>query len=158
MQKILEYNLNVDVNEKFPFMPVLHDCKVNEIRIEDNILIITSNDLQNHDEDSLVFAGFHAKKVQVEFVFEEEIDCMVIVSVSSPKKQIRENHKYGYGKRSNCYDIREFITIYRDYRLEILYNMVSFNQVNLILAGHKNKISEIEMQLFGCQVRYIFTD
>ncbi len=161
MEKVLEYKLKPEIKDGFPFMPVLHDYKVDEIRINNNVLIVVSNDLENHDDDSFDFTGFHAKKVRIEFIFENDVkceeECNVIVSQYFPKKQIRDRGN-GYGKRSNIYNINEFLNIYRDYNLEILFYMVSYGQVNLKLAGNKKKIKNIEIEIFCKEVRYIFSD
>jgi len=132
MEKILEYKLNININENLPQMPPLHDYKVDEIKIENGTLIIVSNDVANHDDNSSDFVGFDANRVRVEFCFDgcvsrdcgdkcNAVNCNVIVSQHSPKKQIKEKNKYGYGQRSNCYDIREFISFYKDYNLNILH-------------------------------------
>ena len=156
MEKVFEFNLNVERGEPFPQMPVLHDCVIDEIFTRDGTLYITSADVANHDYDYSDVVGFCAEKVQIEFIFDESAECEVLVSKFFPKKQIKEKNKYGYGKRSNCYDIAEFTEIYKDYNLEMLYNMVCYNQVNIYLAAHKKRMHEAEMHIFCSKVRYVF--
>lgn len=158
MIKILDYGLKPDIADNLPQMPALHDYKVDKIEIENNVLIISSTDF-THDYDYSDYTGFSPKKVLIEFIFENEVECSITVSRYFPKKQIREKNKYGHGKKSNCYDILEFIHIYTKYNLEILYNMVSYNQVNIIFAAsNKDRIKEVEMQLFCTRVKYTFTN
>ena len=69
MEKALEFNLKVKIDNDLPQLPVLHDYKINEMKIENDTLIISSADVANHDDNSFVYTGFVAKTVQVEFIF-----------------------------------------------------------------------------------------
>jgi|GEM_PF-3378864 len=156
MEKILEYKLNIGVDEKFSFMPVLHDYKVSEMKIEDKKIVLISNDVSNHDDDSSNFAGFKPKSVKVEFINDEYMQGQW----GDPDMMVRVMY---YGKRKyNKYHTfcEEFFDTIKEYdELEIIYPSVSFREVILTLWGEKRKKRcNIMMQIACDKVRYIFTD
>ncbi|MCL2556213.1 MAG: hypothetical protein FWE03_04250 [Firmicutes bacterium] len=148
MEKNLEYNLNIGIGEKFPFLPVLHDYKVDEIKIEDKRLIIVSNDVANHDDDSSNFSGIKAKSVKVEFINNEYGTDMSVDVIFHGKK----NKVFLY-----C---EEFLDAIKEYdNLEILYPMVGFRQVHLMLFGAiGKKRCNITMKISCDKVKYTFTE
>ena len=152
MEKILEYNLKINLDEKLPSLPILHDYKIDEIKIENGKLIILSNDVAYHDDDSFAYTGIHAKSVCVEFSLEYKDECDVNMTIlhRDSKKKWKKYRKY-YGN--------EFIGIYKDFNLEIINPMVSFCQINFILFGKKkNKRFHIIMEIRCDKVKYTFTD
>ena len=150
MTKVLEYNLNINIDEKFPFLPVLHDNKIDEIKIENNTFVIISNDVANHDDDSSSFTGMKSKSVRVEFINNEfGTDMGVNVMFYGKKKS---NKYFSY-----C---EEFIDTFKEYdRIEMIYPMVGFRQVALTLWGRKGKKPcNILMNISCDKVKYTFSD
>ena len=158
MKKAFEYNLNVTLNENFLNMPALHDFEVEKIEFKDNLLTISSIDFKKHDYDYFDIVGFHPKKVIIEFISKELLESNVTMSKYCPKKQIKEKEFDGFGKKSNCYDIEEFVKLSKKLKLEILYNMVSYRQVNILFASYNENVDEIEIAVYCDKVKYIFTN
>jgi len=150
MEKILEYNLNIGIDEKFSVMPVLHDYKVDEIKIESGRLVLISNDVANHYHDWPSLAGFKAKGVRVEYI-NDDYDTDMLIRVLFNGK--RKSNKY----YTFC---EEFLDTVKEYdRLEIIYPSVSFREVFLTLWGTKGKKScDILMKIACDKVRYIFNN
>ena len=150
MEKILDYNLNVKANEKLPSLPVLHDFRINEIKIENGALIVTSNDVANYDE-STAYVDFDAKSVRIEFSLEDQDECAAKTTVLIRNKKKWKKYQTFFGN--------EFVEIYKPQDLAIMNPMVSFYQVNLILWGKmKKKSVDVIMEIRCDKVKYIFSD
>ncbi len=158
MQKILTYDLGAK-DGTLPDIPWLHDYKLSDIQIESGKIKLTSKDFGSHDYDYSDITGFHPKKVTVEFLCGdtgEPAECNVYIVRFRPKKQFRENNKFGYGARVNCYDITEFVTFYKDYDMQFIETAVGANKA-IVKFGLQAR-QEIVMEFLCEKVNYIFSD
>ncbi len=173
MEKVIKYNLDVQLNEKLPQLPALHDYAVDEIKVENGKIILTTTDFGNllktdGSEDNYSYvAGFAPKKAVVElhlcdnYYSDDLSGCEVLVSRFYGRKQFKEKNKLKCdGKRTNCYKINDFITIYKDYHLQFRYISVGYRWVNIIFSCNNSNMRYLEIELpIDCkEVIYNFSD
>ena len=173
MEKVIKYNLDVQLNEKLPLLPVLHDYNVDEIKVENGKIILTTSDFGNllncdGSEDNYAYvAGFAPKKAVVElcvcdnWYLDDLSDCEFLVSRFYGRKQFKEKNRLKCGgKRTNCYKINDFIKIYKDYRLQFGYVSVGYHWVNFIFSCNNSSMRyvDIELPLYCKEVVYTFSD
>ena len=152
MNKKINYKLT---NKTLPLLPNLHDEKLQEVKIEGDVLsFVISLEGQREYIDGLV--GFAAKCLKICAELMDDAACDVEVSKMVAKKMLKEKSKLGYGKKCNIYSIRDFLKIYKGYQLRYNRTLVGSENVEFVFLGQAD--IEIKFIITCSEIAYTFSN
>ena len=152
MQKEIVYKLT---NKTLPIIPALKNEKLETINMQGDDLVMTVVPTGNLSELEKK-VGFKPNKITISADLMDDAACDVEVAKIFPKKMLKERSKFGYGRKSNVYPIREFLKIYKEYPLFFESVMMGEGKVVFVFNG-KAKIS-VKVIITCSEIVYTFSE
>lgn len=158
MEKSITYNLKLNKEQSLPFLPQLHDYRISDIIIKKDSIVFKTDDFSNQYYDYSDIAGFKPVRAEAEFKNTDSADVTVVRYYR--RKQFKDRGKNGYGIRCNCYELKDFIEIWRDYDLQFHTLTAGYLAVTWILSCNnpRNKAKMVDITVPCNEITFTFYD